>query len=436
MDVFNDMGNPFTETSTDLLALDTKIIMADEVILSVKTAEDLGKKRMVQMTKPFHDTIPKNNFALLKSGQQKASSKSKAKISRMKSDLQLFSCQAREGEIDAFFEHENHAWPPSLGENNSMHHGNMADILKCLEPLAPRPETLPEVDVKVLDGAALVHKLEPKHATTVPKMFKGYAENAFLPYIFHLLQVVSRVDVVWDSYIADSLKAHVRQCRGIGNLLCVSEKTRIPQNWKTFLRVDSNKQSFSSFLLQLLNPAKFLMAKNLSQQKEKSVAATATLDVSNLHPCTHEEADYRMMLHCAHAHQSSLRKIMVHATDTDELVLAIATVRVLDGCEIWLAFGHGGNFRYIAVHTIATVLGHERSKGLLFMHAISGRGTVSSFSGIGKKTVWDIWKSLPNLTPLFRQLSETPDEITESDMEKIKRYVVLLYSRTSPIVTV
>ncbi len=68
------------------------------------------------------------------------------------------------------------------------------------------------------------------------------------------------------------------------------------------------------------------------------------------------------------------------------------------------------------------------------MHAISG--TVSSFSGIGKKTVWDVWKSLPNLTSLFSQLSETPDEITESDMEKIERFVVLLYSRTSSIVTV
>ena len=58
----------------------------------------------------------------------------------MKSDLQGFSrmcisCQAREGEMDALFEHENHAWPPSLAENNSMRHGNKADLLKCLEPL-------------------------------------------------------------------------------------------------------------------------------------------------------------------------------------------------------------------------------------------------------------------------------------------------------------
>ena len=93
--------------------------------------------------------------------------------------------------MDAFFEHENHAWQSSLAENNSMRHGNKADLLKCLEPLAPHSETLPEVDVKVLDGAALVHKLEPKHATTVPKTFKDYADNAFLPYIFNQLQVVS-----------------------------------------------------------------------------------------------------------------------------------------------------------------------------------------------------------------------------------------------------
>ena len=70
------------------------------------------------------------------------------------------------------------------------------------------------------------------------------------------------------------------------------------------------------------------------------------------------------------------------------------------------------------------------------MHAISGCDTVSSFSEIGKKTVWDVWKSLSNLTPLFSQLSETPDKITECDMEKIERFVALLYSRTSPIVTV
>ena len=35
--------NPFTETSSDLFAIDTKIIMSDEVIQSIKKAEDYWK---------------------------------------------------------------------------------------------------------------------------------------------------------------------------------------------------------------------------------------------------------------------------------------------------------------------------------------------------------------------------------------------------------
>ena len=46
---------------------------------------------------------------------------------------------------------------------------------------------------------------------------------------------------------------------------------------------------------------------------------------------------------------------MLHATDTNVLVLAIVTASVLEaGCEIWLAFSHNKNFRYIAALTIAT----------------------------------------------------------------------------------
>ena len=76
VEVFNEMGNPFTETSSDLFAIDTKMIMAEEVIQSIKEAEDVGRtqyntfveERLVTMTKPIRDTIPKNNLTLFKSG--------------------------------------------------------------------------------------------------------------------------------------------------------------------------------------------------------------------------------------------------------------------------------------------------------------------------------------------------------------------------------
>jgi len=93
--------------------------------------------------------------------------------------------------MDVFFEHENHAWPPSLAENNSMRHGNKADLLKCLEP---SPSSPPEVDMKLFDGAALVHTLEPKNAVSAVKTFQDYADRVFVHYLFKHPEVVQRID--------------------------------------------------------------------------------------------------------------------------------------------------------------------------------------------------------------------------------------------------
>ena len=46
---------------------------------------------------------------------------------------------------------------PSFAENNSMRQGSKADLMGCLEALAPRPEYIPEVDLKIIDGAALMY---------------------------------------------------------------------------------------------------------------------------------------------------------------------------------------------------------------------------------------------------------------------------------------
>jgi len=67
-----------------------------------------------------------------------------------------------------------------------------------------------------------------------------------------------------------------------------------------------------------------------------------------------------------------------------------------------------------------------------------GCDRVSSFCRIGKKTVWDTWRwrSLPSLTTVFGCLSHTPEAISDNHMKEIERFVVLLYSHTSQILTV
>ena len=105
-------------------------------------------------------------------------------------------------------------------------------------------------------------------------------------------------------------------------------------------------------------------------------------------------------------------------------MIAIAVSSLMGSCEVRLAFGHGNKFRHIAAHAITNHIGHERAWGLLFLHAVSGCDTVSAISGIGKKTVWDIWNSMPNLGKVFTHLSHTPSEVTSNNMDEIERFFV------------
>ncbi|XP_046379912.2 uncharacterized protein LOC124151470 [Haliotis rufescens] len=177
-------------------------------------------------------------------------------------------------------EHENHSWPPSLAENNMMRLGEKSDLPKYLEPLAPRPQTTPTVDVKIFDGAAPVHTLDAKTATTNVKTFKDYAEYVFVPYLKRQLVHAARVDVVWDTYIADSLKAHTREGRGTGEALRVSEKTRLPH----FLRVDSNTTELFKFLATVIESEATATGKILITTKGQSVTSSTPLDASDLQP--------------------------------------------------------------------------------------------------------------------------------------------------------
>ena len=140
------------------------------------------------------------------------------------------SCQSRDSDMDSFFAHENHTWSLSLASNGIMHHASKPDLLECLESLVLQPESIPKVDVRIIDGAAFVHMLDP-HKSTIPfRTFRGYSQLAFLPYIKHLPQDVVRVDIVWDIYKEKSLKTQTRQDCGSGNHLRVDNTTKIPSN--------------------------------------------------------------------------------------------------------------------------------------------------------------------------------------------------------------
>ena len=238
---------------------------------------------------------------------------------------------------------------------------------------------------------------------------------------------------MWDSYVVDSLKATARAKRGKGVRRRVVASAPIPGNWHNFLRVDLNKQELFSFLSKALIQSFDEDNKELVvTDGEQVLCVPPQQDIHLLAPCSHEEADTRMLLHVAHAAQHGHSRILIRTVDTDVVVLAVMVAQRLPAeDEVWLAFGTGKSFRYLAAHQIAACLGPEKSCALSMFHALTGCDTSSAFVGHGKKTAWVAWNSLPELTDALLRLACAPTEIPEHSMQAIERFVILMYDQTS-----
>ena len=116
---------------------------------------------------------------------------------------------------------------PGMSTIGKLRTGTKSDLLGCLEDREFTQHT--RVQVTIIDGAAIVNMLRPGAA----RKFSDYANQVFIPYILSQLQHVNRVDVKWDEYLPDSLKAETRK-RGKGARRCVEP---IPGNWQEFLRI-------------------------------------------------------------------------------------------------------------------------------------------------------------------------------------------------------
>ena len=135
-DVIEDMGNPFTEQNDELVILDTKEVVENEVADEVLGLAVLGQaqyyqfiqEQLVAKTKSIDDPIKCNKITLLKKSMGASKAKEKQKVSGLRNDCSLFSrlyvsCQIRSGNLEDFFQHENQVFPPSLSQAGLMNKG-------------------------------------------------------------------------------------------------------------------------------------------------------------------------------------------------------------------------------------------------------------------------------------------------------------------------
>lgn len=131
----------------------------------------------------IHEPLPRNKLPLFssKSVLKKQDSKS-MKISELKSDVQLFSrlyiaCQARNGDLEEFFGHENQRFPPSISQHGLIRFGTKLDLLSCLEDISSTSRDIDQlhVDTIIVDGAVVVQMIRPGCC----RNFQEYAQKLF-----------------------------------------------------------------------------------------------------------------------------------------------------------------------------------------------------------------------------------------------------------------
>ena len=84
---------------------------------------------------------------------------------------------------------------------------------------------------------------------------------------------------------------------------------------------------------------------------DKLICKPERVDCSAVSPCSHEEADTRMLFHVAEAALQGCDTAIIRTVDTDVVVTCISLLPELGIEELWLSFGIGALHRHYVLYT-------------------------------------------------------------------------------------
>lgn len=440
LDVMKHHGNPFRDPSDKLKHLTNGTIIENlQANQEVMNAEQNGIiqykefcSRMDKEDLSIHDPIRLNKLKLFSGDKVKKISKEKLAIANLKVERNLFSslfvaCQARGGDLDTFFKHEHHNYPVSISTFGKLSECTKADVLQIFEKIVPARLEPPESHVIVVDTAVMVQANHPKISNT----YGQYCFEEFPSKMLGILKNSKVIHFVFDQYFSNSIKQCTRESRGAGSgpRVAIKKDTKI-NDFKTFLLHNDNKDDLFKLLSEGLRT--YPTEKSVICTVESGVISNEAVADVDLAPCNHEEADTRLFVHVIHAYRQGHKTVTIKTVDTDVVVIAAYMYPDSGLQQLWIDFGFGKYQRWISVHDLCSKLGKSKCSALPFWYAFTGCDTVSILVGRAKKTNWDTWNAMPEMTEKFTLLSKK-DSLDDDDMTSIQKYVVHVYDKNSEL---
>ena len=143
----------------------------------------------------------------------------------------------------------------------------------------------------------------------------------------------------------------------------------------------------------------------------------------------HEEADLRMFAQVSHAMELySPGRVIIWIIDTDIAAICPRAMLLLDIKELYFKTGVKNKKSFIPMHAVSSEIGHSISLVLSVAHALTGCDSNSAFSGIGKQSMLNIFKSNERMADAnLDSLGVYPDDVDEEAMRACIKFVSNLY---------
>ena len=136
-----------------------------------------------------------------------------------------------------------------------------------------------------------------------------------------------------------------------------------------------------------------------NSQPGETHSSNEEMDLIDLNPYGHEEADTGIFLRVKHAASLGHKKILIRTVDSDIVILAILFFFQLGVEELWVGYGKGKHYREIPIYIICRYLGERRSRAIAFFHALTGCDLTSALKTSRKKLPVVFGKNILNLLP-------------------------------------
>ena len=137
------------------------------------------------------------------------------------------ACQNREGDLEEFFAHDNHAYPQSLLIYSEIRLTDKSDTIKIFENLVETFSVKPDFQRSIRwcccgassSSEGLNHFWAVLQERVTAYLFKKYRQST-----------INRAYIFWDIYLDHSIKNSTRIKRGFGMQIKVAGSTSIPRH--------------------------------------------------------------------------------------------------------------------------------------------------------------------------------------------------------------